>query len=145
MVKHCVYSYIHGFLSGPNSYKGGQLAGMFRQRGKFLHLPNCNHATDAPMAVSEAIPYLHTFLEERRARGIPAERAGAAPTSSSTDDEVAATCQRNVKHRLIGSSYGGYLAARYAQLFPEEVDSIILLSPVFHVVQVFERAEPVAQ
>ena len=48
------------------------------------------------------------------------------------DKEESSVVKSFLKLRLIGSSMGGYLAARYAELFPEEVDRMILLCPGFN-------------
>merc|ERR1712224_1025253 len=46
---------------------------------------------------------------------------------------------QDLKWRLIGSSMGSYLAARWAQLHPERVDRLILLSPAFDFAKVIAR------
>lgn len=40
-----------------------------------------------------------------------------------------------IKFCLIGSSMGGYLSCRWAQLHPERVESLFLLCPAFHFVE----------
>jgi len=42
------------------------------------------------------------------------------------------------KFRFIGSSLGGLIAARYAELYPERVDKLILLAPAFEIVKLWD-------
>ena len=130
-----VYAYIHGFLSGPHSRKGAELAKMFQQQGKTLHQPNCNDTSGAPMGLSVAMPYLKQYLEEKRNQ---IEDNGVRISSSSGMSGCSSAVE-NLKFRLIGSSFGGYEAARYAQLFPDDVDSLILLCPAFKYLPLFEH------
>jgi pimeloyl-ACP methyl ester carboxylesterase len=43
------------------------------------------------------------------------------------------------KWRIIGSSLGGYLATRWAQLHPELVDRILLLAPAFDIPDILQN------
>jgi hypothetical protein len=97
------YAYLHGFASGPRSAKGLALAERFHARGLELELPDLNRPSFGELRRSAMLAHLDR-LHERRGR----------PT-----------------WRLVGSSLGGWLAARWAELHPERVDRLVLLCPAF--------------
>lgn len=96
------YAYIHGFASGPASYKGRHLAGRFREHGLEFELPDLNRPSFGQLTYTAAL----TVLDEM----------------DSGDERP---------WRLIGSSMGGYLSVRWAQLNPGRVDRLVLLCPGF--------------
>eukprot|EP00117_Sycon_ciliatum_P020518 scpid71513/ scgid18256/ len=107
-----VYAYLHGMFSGPHSHKGRLLGEYFRRHGAHLYTPNLNTAQASPLSMSAAMEELHAFYQERRMQDVKPE-------------------QGNLKLRIVGSSYGGIIAARFAHLHPSSVDSLVLLSPSF--------------
>ncbi|XP_065197680.1 uncharacterized protein LOC135829201 [Sycon ciliatum] len=125
-----VYVYLHGLFSGPHSHKALALGEYFRQQpwrgqaaGTHLHIPSLNHADATPMNVTEALHALHGFYMGQNTK-LP------TPASHQTGHSGAERVT-NVKLRIVGSSYGGYLAARFAQVHGGCVDSLILLCPAF--------------
>ena len=119
------YAYLHGFASGPKSKKGIHLRSFLKKYGVDLHLPDLNGPTFSELTYTGALDILTALDSELMASG-------------------------SFKWRLIGSSMGGYLAARWAELHPSVVDKMILLCPGFNLVdrwpdifgeQVFERWE----
>ena len=119
------YAYLHGFASGPKSKKGIHLRSFLKKYGVDLHLPDLNGSTFSELTYTGALDILTALDRELMASG-------------------------SFKWRLIGSSMGGYLAARWAELHPNVVDKMILLCPGFNLVerwpvifgeQVFERWE----
>jgi hypothetical protein len=109
------YGYLHGFASGPNSFKGVHLKKFLKERLDIpLYLFNLNVSEDDPyFLVSDAIStLLRKDLEMREA-----------------------TNDANFMWRCIGSSLGAYTAARFAHLFPSRVDKLVLLSPAFNLVE----------
>lgn len=97
--------YLHGFGSGPDSVKGRWCAAACEELGEPVERLDLNRPTFETQTVSGLLARMH---ELDRARG-----DGAPPL------------------HLIGSSYGGYLSARYAQRHPERVDRLLLLCPAF--------------
>jgi hypothetical protein len=97
------YAYLHGFASSSLSRKGVYLREVFRGRGLELELPDLNVPTFEAMTFSAML----AALDARDAA------AGGDP----------------FLWRLIGSSMGGYLAARWAELRPDRVDRLVLLCP----------------
>ncbi len=98
------YAYLHGFASSALSRKGVALREMLRRRGVELRLPDLNVPTFATMTYT-------SMLEEL--------------------DRMDAAYGAGRPWRLIGSSLGGYLAARWAELRPRRVDRLLLLCPGF--------------
>ena len=96
------YAYIHGFASGPGSFKGTWLQSALRNLGVELLLPDVTRPDFSRLTYSDALTALADL--------------GPGPLS------------------LIGSSMGGYLSARWAQLHPERVDRLVLLCPGFDLV-----------
>ncbi len=100
------YAYLHGFASGPASRKGVELARRLAPRGVRLALPDLNVPSFARLTYAGALGAIDAF-----------DRAGSGPW------------------RLLGSSMGGYLAARWAELHPDRVDRLVLLCPGFDLVR----------
>lgn len=102
-------AYLHGFASGPESWKGRQLDARFRQHGPALQRPDLNRPSFAELTLGGA---LGAVDELDRAEGGP---------------EAPAWC-------FVGSSMGGWVAARWAELNPERVHRLVLLCPGFDLV-----------
>lgn len=101
------FAYLHGFASGPLSRKGRHLARRFAERGVELELPDLNRpsfATLSPAAVLAAVDALDVAL-------------GRVPNAT--------------RWGFVGSSFGGWVAARWAELHPERVERLVLLCPGF--------------
>lgn len=105
-----VYAYAHGFLSDESSFKGRHLQQLLAFRNAHLHLLNLNGGIGEGMG---GISY---------SRGLAAIRA-------LYDKEGGQ--ENNVKLTLVGSSLGGYVAARFAELYPEAVEKLVLFCPGF--------------
>ncbi|CAM9525562.1 unnamed protein product, partial [Laminaria digitata] len=106
------YAYCHGFLSGPASVKGQALRKTMLEAGVDMSLLNLNgeDGSDAgAMTISGALKAVRQFHLDRK--------------STLADP--------GLKLRLVGSSLGGFIVARYAELYPEEVDRIFMLCPSF--------------
>ena len=101
------FAYLHGFASGPHSRKGVVLAAAFRAEGATLHLPDLCRPTFASQTLTGALAAVDALV-------------------ASSPDE-ATWC-------LIGSSLGGWLAARWAELHPTRVERLVLLCPGFDMV-----------
>jgi pimeloyl-ACP methyl ester carboxylesterase len=98
------HAYLHGFASSPHSRKGVALARAFAARGLTLERPDLNLPSFArldPVAMLAAV------------------------------DEMDARDPHGPPWRLVGSSMGGWLAARWAELHPDRVDRLVLLCPGF--------------
>lgn len=98
------YAYLHGFASSPRSVKGLALQRAFATRGLALARPDLNRPSFALLDHDAML----AALDEMDARD-----AGGPPW------------------RLVGSSLGGWLAARWAELHPARVDRLVLLCPAF--------------
>lgn len=101
------YAYVHGFASSEKSRKAAYLAKVFGAHQRQLLRPNLNRPTFRQLTYSGALEVLDE-LDQKGGEG---------------------------KWRFIGSSMGGYLAARWAQLHPERVDRLVLLCPGFNLVE----------
>lgn len=99
------YAYLHGFRSSPNAKKGNQLREHLKRDGIDLLLPDLNQPSFALLSVRAMLDSLDD-LHERE--GSP-------------------------RWRLIGSSLGGWLAARWAERNPQRVDALVLLCPAFDI------------
>lgn len=88
------YAYCHGFLSGPQSFKGQALQKNMLEVGVDMSLLNLNGKDNDPGRIScsgalDAVRQFH--LEKKSASGDP-----------------------GLKLRLVGSSFGGHIVARCA-------------------------------
>jgi len=100
------FIYLHGFASSPASRKARALVAAFAGLGHVLEVPDLNVPSFGKLSLAAMIAALDALYEER---GIPM--------------------------RIVGSSLGGWLAARYSELHPERVDRLVLLCPGFHLAE----------
>ncbi|MBU0753661.1 MAG: hypothetical protein KJ645_00875 [Planctomycetes bacterium] len=98
------YAHFHGFASSARSRKGLILAEAFAARGIELVLPDLNRPSFERITYTAALEGM---------------------------DELDAQCDPRARWRISGSSMGGYLAARWAELNPHRVDRLALLCPGF--------------
>lgn len=110
------HAYLHGFASSSLStkgqalrryYAGRPLAGAKPGGDVELHTPELNHPSFAELTYTGMLAAFDAYDAE--------SGAGA--------------------WRLIGSSMGGWVASRWAQLHPERVDRLLLLAPAFDFVE----------
>lgn len=99
------YAYLHGFASSPDSEKGLQLAERFEAYGIELRRPDLNNPSFAELTYSGML-----------------ESVDALDEDTPGDDPWC----------FIGSSMGGYTAARWAELHPDRVERLVLLCPGFN-------------
>lgn len=99
------HAYLHGFASSATSKKGVHLRAALAPRGIDLRLPDLNRPSFERLSVGAMLAHLDRMHE---AEGAP-------------------------RWRLVGSSLGGWLAARWAELHPERVDRLVLLCPAFDI------------
>ena len=98
------YAFLHGFASGPTTRKGVHLKSFFKeQHGIELFVPDLNIPSFEQLETTSILNFLSEQL----------------PEDSTT------------KWRLIASSLGGYIATRFAEMYPNRVDSLLLLAPAF--------------
>jgi len=97
------YAYLHGFASTPGARKGGLFASALARRGLTLERPDLNAPSFRRLEHGAILARLDR-LDARR-----------APE----------------RWRLIGSSFGGWVATRWASLHPDRVDRLVLLCPGF--------------
>lgn len=98
------HAYLHGFASSARSKKGVHLHAALRDRVE-LHLAELNRPSFAKLSIAAMLGELDAMHE---AHGRP-------------------------RWRLVGSSLGGWLTARWAELHPERVDRVVLLCPAFDI------------
>ncbi len=104
------FAYLHGFASSPSSKKGLALRHRFAQRGVTLELPDLNQPSFEEISHDACLGALDAM-----------DRMQAQDTGA--------------RWCLIGSSFGGWLAARWAELHPERVERMVLLCPGFDLAQ----------
>lgn len=95
------FAYLHGFASGPLSRKGQYLSRVFSERGLSLELPDLNRPSFAQLSPGAAL------------------------------ESIDVLCADDRRWCFVGSSFGGWLAARWAELHPDRVDRLLLLCPGF--------------
>lgn len=100
------YAYLHGFASGPLSRKGQHLRARFEAAGLPFGTPDLNAPSFEKLS-------LHAMLE----------RLDALDAAEGDEEGWA----------FVGSSLGGWLAARWAELHPERVPRLLLLCPAFDI------------
>lgn len=103
MTKPC-FVYLHGFASSPASRKARALGRAFAGLGHELVVPDLNVPSFAELSLEAMLGVVDALYEEKR-----------------------------TTLRIIGSSLGGWVAARYSELHPDRVDRLVLLCPGFHI------------
>jgi len=98
------YAYLHGFASSPESEKGLELDRIFSDHGQTLHRPDLNNPSFQEITYTGMLESIDALV-----RRVDNDRPW----------------------RFIGSSMGGFAAARWAELNPERADSLLLLCPGF--------------
>jgi uncharacterized protein len=99
-------AYFHGFASSAGSRKGTWLQTQFEKQGVHLHLPELTCPSFEQLNFDDALAAWDKFAESSK-----------------------------IPWNLIGSSMGGYLAARWSQLNPGRVRRLVLLCPGFDMVE----------
>lgn len=99
------YAYLHGFASSPLAAKGAVFARALAAHGIALSLPDLNAPSFAALDHDAILARL--------------------------DQLDAVAIARGERWRMIGSSFGGWIAARWASLHPERVERLVLLCPGF--------------
>lgn len=99
------------------SRKAQALCSWFAREQQRLHTPDLRQPSLDKLTISAALAELNAMHER-----------------------VQATHSSPIRWRLIGSSLGGYLASRWAQLNPERVDRLLLLNPVLALHEMAEQA-----
>lgn len=105
------HAYLHGFASSSLAHKGQALRRFYAGHGIEFHTPDLNVPSFAKLSYTAMLAAVDELDRQLDARD------GLAPGSS--------------RWRFVGSSMGGYLAARWAMLHPERVDRLLLLCPAF--------------
>ena len=100
-------AYLHGFGSSPKTHKGVVLADALAKRGETLQRPDLNRPSFAKLSPAAALAEIDAM--DSRTPGDP--------------------------WQIMGSSMGGYLAARWAELNPRKVGKLVLLCPGFELAQ----------
>ena len=103
-----LYAYIHGFGSSAQSNKGQELKRRFTAAGKKFDCPELNRPSFSTQTITANLAYLDTFDQQMQQQ------------------------HGDFRWKLIASSMGGYLAATWASLRPERVESLLLLCPAFN-------------
>jgi hypothetical protein len=98
------YAYLHGFASSPESKKGLELDRILADHGVNLHRPDLNHPSFQEITYTGMLEAIDGMVDR---------------------------VDNDRPWRFIGSSMGGFAAARWAELHPEQVDSLLLLCPGF--------------
>lgn len=108
------YAYFHGFRSSPSAKKGLHLRAFLAESGVDLLLPDLNRPSFAKLSPAAMLAHLDACHERE---GRPS-------------------------WRIVGSSLGGWLAARWAELHPSRVDRLVLLCPAFDLGRRWPRMMP---
>lgn len=101
------YAYLHGFASSPRSRKAVELAAAFEGLGLELRIPDLNAPSFERLSQAAMLARVDALFAE----------APGKPLA------------------LVGSSLGGWVAARYAELHPERVSRLVLLCPGFRLAE----------
>ena len=102
-----MFAYLHGFASGPRSTKGQRLKRAFEADGRPFFTPDLNAPSFAELSFAAML-----------------ERVDALDAA-----------HRPERWRFVGSSLGGWVAARWAELNPGRVARLLLLCPAFDVAE----------
>ncbi len=96
--------YLHGFASSPRATKAVAIAGALRERGVTVDVPDLNRPSFGALTYRAMLDAVEALVPD--------------------GDRVV----------LVGSSLGGYIATRFAQLHPDRVERLVLLAPAFDLV-----------
>jgi len=99
------FVYLHGFCSGPNTFKGNYFRDRFQERGLALHTPDLNGGDFEHLSLSRQLADVRQLLAE-------------------LEGDVC----------VIGSSMGGYLAVLLAQE-DTRIRDMVLMAPAFRFVE----------
>jgi uncharacterized protein len=99
------FAYYHGYASSPKSRKGLHLANILKEQNLELQRPDLNR----PSLSEQSYQAIFNHLDK-------------------VDAEL---CPNGEKWCIVGSSMGGYIASRWAQLRPDRVEKLLLLCPGF--------------
>mmetsp|Transcript_23183 Transcript_23183/g.38137 ORF Transcript_23183/g.38137 Transcript_23183/m.38137 type:complete len:214 (-) Transcript_23183:148-789(-) len=99
-----LYGYLHGFASSPKSFKARRLQERFKLLGVDLMVPDLNVPSFSQLTYTSAL---------------------------SAMIQLDAQSDKSLRWNLIGSSMGGFLAACFASMFPDRVNSLVLMCPAF--------------
>ena len=105
MARPARFAYLHGFASGPASTKGNAFAAAFQSAGAELHLPDLNVPSFERLTYGGMLAGVDALDRRAAVDGLP--------------------------WGFVGSSMGGWVAARWAELQPERVVRLLLLAPGF--------------
>ena len=101
------HAYLHGFASSPGARKGAVFRKAMARCGVELQLPDLNAPSFSHLDHRAILARLDAMDARLLAR------------------------RPDARWRIIGSSFGGWVAARWAALRPERVDRLVLLCPGF--------------
>jgi uncharacterized protein len=108
-------AYLHGFASGPRSRKAARLRDALAPRGAALHIPDLNQPSFEALSFDAMLAAVDAMDEAHGDEG---------------------------GWGLVGSSLGGWVAARWAELRPARVRRLLLLCPAFDVPARWPRLMP---
>jgi pimeloyl-ACP methyl ester carboxylesterase len=103
-----LHAYLHGFASSSQSKKGQELRERYESLGREFLCPELNRPSFGEQTFTDNLAYLDQLDGEMQAQHGP-----------------------DFRWRLIASSMGGYLGARWAEQRPDRVDRLLLLCPAF--------------
>ncbi|UJR35032.1 hypothetical protein I4U23_027808 [Adineta vaga] len=102
-----IFVFLHGFTQDSNVGGGGQIAKYIASLFEVsVEQPNLNQPSFNEFSVSNAIDVINRLYDEKQ----------------------------NKQMNLIGASMGGYIAACYAERYPDRVKKLFLLCPAFGLV-----------
>jgi fermentation-respiration switch protein FrsA (DUF1100 family) len=101
------HAYLHGFASSSRSHKGQALREYYASKGVDFLTPDITRPSFGELTYTGMLGAVDALDEAQ---------PGPDPQSP---------------WRFVGSSMGGYIAARWAQLHPARVDRLLLLCPAF--------------
>lgn len=98
-------AYLHGFASNPRTKKGRVIADAFAEKlGRTMDIPDLNQPSFDKLTLSAQL------------------------------DEVTRWAADKERVSFVGSSMGGWVASRFAELNPSKIERLVLLAPGFDMV-----------